>query len=221
VRIYFSKKSGNKNIDSTKTCSVLHMFSSLNNDENTIPMIHPFSFNIQNEFRYYFFWMNCRNPSLRKGIKFITIRTTHHLLARSKHTICCCYHYPSNTAITLESIHRIDEYHARPNTPLYLVLWIFCLLVGIAGVLVSIFLAYDANVRLIGIIVSTIPLIIISLTIFSCSCYCFKRRVIQLTGSFGSIKILFEKKQARFFQINLSKTTSSSNINISAYLLSW
>ncbi len=64
------------------------------------------------------FKMNCINPLLSKDIKFITILTTHRLLTRSKHTICCCCHYSSYTAITLESIHRIDEYHARLNTPL-------------------------------------------------------------------------------------------------------
>lgn len=147
----------------------------------------------------------CRffNHSLIQGMKLMTILTSHRLLTRSKHTNCCCgCHYSSYTAITLESIHRIDEYHARPNTPHYLVLWIFWLLVTLTRVLVSIFLAHDGTIRFIGSIISIISLIITSLTIVSCSCCCFKHKFIQLTGSFGSMKILFENEQVRFFEIN-------------------
>jgi hypothetical protein len=149
-----------------------------------------------------------QNHSSRKGIKFTAIVTNRRLLTRIKQTTCCCYHHSSYSAISLESIHRIDEDRVRPNTPLYSVFWIFWLLAAIAGILVSIYLAKDQTIKIVGIIVSTIPVIIMSIIIFSCLCCRFKYKFIKLHGTFGSIEILLEKEEARTFEAHLSEQIS-------------
>jgi len=149
-----------------------------------------------------------QNHSSSSGIEFTAILTNRRLLTRIKQTTCCCFHHSSYSAISLETIHRIDEDRVRPNTPIYSVFWIFWLLAAIAGILVSIFFAEDQTIRIIGIIVSAIPLITMSITIFSCLCCCLKHKSIQLHGTFGSIKILLEKEQARLFEADLSEQIS-------------
>jgi hypothetical protein len=146
-----------------------------------------------------------RHHSWGKGIEFIAILTDQRLHTRSKQTVCCCYHHLSYTAISLESIHRIDEHRTPSNTPLYSVLWIFWLLLAIAGILISVFIAKDDTIKIIGITVSSIPLVIICITIFTYLCCSVHRKSIELNGTFGSLKIVFEKQEARLFEAHLSE----------------
>ena len=147
-----------------------------------------------------------RNHSWSKGIKFIVILTNQRLLICSKQAVCCCcYYHSSYTAISLESIHRIDEHHSYSNIPLYSVLWIFWLLATIAGILASVFISKDESMKIIGITLSVIPLLITTIIILACLCCCFDDKCIQLNGTFGSIKILFEKQEARLFEADLSE----------------
>ncbi len=137
--------------------------------------------------------------------KFIALLTNYRLLTRTRETICCCRHHSSYTAISLESIHRIDEYSARPKTILYSVLWIFWLLVFIAGLTLSLIIADGGSIRIIAIIVSSIPLLIMSIVILIIFCCCVKHKFIDLQGTFGSLKIVLYKQEARLFEASLSE----------------
>jgi hypothetical protein len=149
------------------------------------------------------------------GTKFIAILTTHRLLTRTKKTTFCCCHYSSYSAISLESIHRIDEYRAGFNMLLYSILCVFWLLAAIGGIITTIFLTEnESNIRIIGIIVSIIPLAIMIIIIFSSLCCCSKQKFIELQGTFGSTRILFEKNEARLFENNLSEQISQSKLRL-------
>lgn len=152
--------------------------------------------------------------SSSKQMKFIAILTNHRLLIRTKQNICCCFccQQSSYSAISLESIHRIDEYHASPNTGLYSIIWIFWLLATITGILVSIFFAENQTIKIIGIIISIIPLIIMSITILSCLCCCFKRKGLKLNGTFGSLEFFLEENQARLFESYISEQILQSKL---------
>lgn len=152
--------------------------------------------------------------ALTGNIKFMAILTSHRLLTRTKRTVCCCCHHSSYSAISLESIHRIDEHRANTNRVLYSVLWIFWLLAAIAGISVSIFFAPNENTKIIGIVVSAIPLLIMSITVCSCLFCCFKRKSIELNGTFGSLQFFLEKTQARLFESNISEQIFQSKLRL-------
>jgi hypothetical protein len=146
--------------------------------------------------------------------KFIALLTNYRLVTRTRVTICCWRHHSSYTAISLESIHRIDEYSARPKMILYSTLWIFWILVFIAGLTLSLTIADGGFIRIIGIIVSSIPLLIMSIVTLINFCYCVKHKFIDLQGTFGSLKILLCKQQARLFEANLSEQIFQAKIRL-------
>ena len=138
--------------------------------------------------------------------EFIAIVTNHRLLTRSKRTgHCCCRQHSSYSSISLESIHRVDEERLYRNVSIYLILWTVFLLTGVGGVLASIFLAKDPQMRILGIALSAVPVFLTTLLVFACLACPSKRKLIELKGTFGSSKLIFAKPEGRAFAAVLSE----------------
>ena len=143
--------------------------------------------------------------------EFIAIVTNHRLLNRSKRTgHFCCRQHSSYSSISLESIHRIDEERVYRDVSIYLILWTVFLLTGIGGVLTSIFLAKDRQMRILGIALSAVPLFLTTLLVFGCLVCSSKRKLIELRGTFGSSKMIFAKPEGRAFAAVLSERVAQA-----------
>ncbi|CAF3353675.1 unnamed protein product [Rotaria socialis] len=148
------------------------------------------------------------------SIAFTAIITDCRLLTRTQETVCCCCHRSSYRAISLESIHRIDENFQRSQNAVYVLVWVFFLLVCSAGVLISIFAIKDTTLKTAILIGSGGLFFVINVIIWLSLCCCFRSKLIKLHGTFGSINLFFAKKKARAFEIQLSEQISQAKTRI-------
>jgi hypothetical protein len=138
-----------------------------------------------------------RNTACRQCVETIAIVTNFRLLIRWKHMICCCYTRSYYSSILLDSIDRIDE--TRPNRNWYIFFFVSGLLLGLIATILGFTIDLDW-LKAIGIvaIVSTV----VSFIVFF---FCFKKKFITLTGTFGSETMRFEKTTARELEGQLSE----------------
>lgn len=140
--------------------------------------------------------------------------TDQRLLLGSRKTLCCCIHRSSYKSISLESIDRIDENPQGSPKLAFTVIWLLFLLACTAGILLSIFfIDGDTTLRLIIIIISGVVFVLVDLILLIVLCCCFKRKRLQVNGSFGSVNFLLSKNKARSFEETISEEISRAKLN--------
>lgn len=129
----------------------------------------------------------------------IIILTNARLLVRWRNRFCGCFHQSTYSAIALGSIYRVDE--LRMNRRTFLV--VCCML--ILGLILTI--AGFASSNTIGIAIGVIGIffLVFSCPTFVISCVRTKKKVIKLTGTFGTVSLRLEKSLARPFEAQLSE----------------